>query len=108
MHNQQPDYLGEVGKAPRIVAAALLAPFVLLFALMTVSSAVATVVMAVRGEWNLVGVVMASAVVSGLLAAGLFWLARRLYRGTRAGNGLTVIPAWVIQCIGLLILPGAA
>lgn len=35
-----------------------------------------------------------------------FWLARRLLRGERAANGVTVLPLWFIQISGALLLVG--
>lgn len=104
---KQPDYLGNVGSGPRVAAAVVVGAFALLFGLMTVSTAIATAVMAFRGEWDIVPVVAGSGAGCGLLAAGLVWVVRRLRRPA-AGGGVAVFPLWFIQAVGAVLLPGAA
>jgi hypothetical protein len=103
----QPDYLSEAGKWLRVLSAVVLAPFALLFALAPVGCAVALVVFTTRGEWNLVTAMAFAAAVNGLIGAALVWLVVRLFRGRRAANGVTVLPLWFIQVVGVVLLPAA-
>ena len=105
---KQPDYLAELGKGPRIACAVILTPFAVFFLLCGLGSFVAMISMSVNGDWVTAPIVLVSGLFCGFLGAVLLWLARRLFRGTRSGNRITVMPAWFIQTMGVLLFPGCA
>lgn len=104
---KQPDYLGDVGRVPRLISAVVLGAFALLFSVMTLGTAVAAVTLAAQGEWDTAPVVAGSGAGCGLFAAGLIWMTRRVLRGGGAAGKPAVFPLWFIQVVGVLLLPGS-
>lgn len=105
---EQLNPLRDVGDWQRVVFGYVIAAFAVLFSLPVVFCPIGIVGLALAGEWKLMPVIVAINLMCGLFfALPLFWLARRLLRGSRAGNGVTVLPFWLIQGLGVLLI-GAA
>jgi hypothetical protein len=90
------DYFAQVGRGPRLVAAVLLAPFAFYFMLAGLTTPVAAVAFAAKGEWPFAGVLLRIGAGHALAGLGLGWLTRRLWRGRPSANGVTVLPTWVV------------
>jgi hypothetical protein len=100
-----PDYLADLGGPVRIVAAIALAPFTLYFALAALLTPVAAVgIVLVEKDWRLAGVVLGAGLFHALLAIPLCWFTIRLFRGTKAANGVTILPTWLIRIFVLCYL----
>jgi hypothetical protein len=100
------DPFAEVGKWLRVLSGLALGAFACLFALPVLIMPIGLVALALQAEWELVAFVAISVPVYAVLAAVFFWLARRLLRGTKSPNGITVIPLWFIQAVGTFMLLG--
>ncbi len=104
---KQPDYLGDVGRIPRLVCVAAVGFFAVLFSLMTFVNSIGTVILAVTGQWDLIPIVAGSVAGTGLFGAGLIWVLRRLVRPRTSPGGVAVFPLWFIQAVGVILLPAA-
>ena len=101
--------LRDVGEWPRVVLGWVIAAFAVLFGLPVAFCPIAVVVLALQRDWDVAAGVGMSMLMCGLFfAAPLFWLARRLLRGKRGANGVTVLPFWLMQVMGVFIILGAA
>ena len=86
----------------------MIAVLAVLFTVPAVVCPIAIVVAVMRGDWQIVGSLVIATLMFGLLiAAPLFWLARRLLRGRRTANGTTVLPLWLIQVMGIVVIAGS-
>ncbi len=102
------DPLRDVGDWPRVLCGWVIAVCAVLLALFAALSFIVMVVQALRGDWKIVGDLAITALILGpLLAAPLFWLARRLLRGGHSANGATVLPLWLIQVMGVVVIAGS-
>jgi hypothetical protein len=100
------DPFAEVGKWLRVLSGVALGAVALLFALAALVCPIAVLVLWLQGEREAVTMLAISIPVYAVLATVFFWLARRLLRGTRSPNAVTVLPLWFIQVVGVLMLLG--
>ena len=101
---KQPDYLGDVGRIPRLICVAVVGFFAVLFSLVTFVNAIGIVILAVTGQWDLFPIVAGSVAGTGLFGAGLIWVFRRLVRPRKNPGGVAVFPLWFIQAVGAILL----
>jgi hypothetical protein len=102
------DPLRDVGDWPRVLCGWVIAVLAVLFAVAAVICPIAIVVPVSRGDWQIVGALAITTLMYGLLiSAPLLWLARRLLRGGRSANGGTVLPLWLIQVVGVVVIAGS-
>lgn len=101
------DPLRDVGDWMRVLCGWVIAVLAVLFAIPAVICPIAIVVLVLQGDWQIVVVLAIMTLMFGLLiAAPLFWLARRLLRGGRSSEGAMVLPLWLIQVMGVVVLAG--
>jgi len=98
------DYFADLGRPARVAAAVALAPFALLFAVAAVVSPLGAVINAVRGDWQIAWINLASAVGAALFAFPFCWFELRLIRGRKAANGVTVLPTWLVRTLLLVFI----
>ena len=102
------DPLRDIGDWPRVLCGWVMAILAVLFAVFAVFCLIAIVVAVMRGDWQIVGSLVITTLMFGLLiVAPLFWLARRLLRGGRSANGAMVLPLWLIQVMGVVVIAGS-
>ena len=97
----------DIGELPRVVAGIVMAALAVLCSLPVVLCFNKMVGFALAGDWNGAARMIPPQMIFGLFfVVPLFWFARRLLRGKRTANGMTVLPLWVIQVMGVLIIAG--
>jgi uncharacterized membrane-anchored protein YitT (DUF2179 family) len=102
------DPLQDVGDWMRVLCGWVIAVLAVLFAVPAVICPIAIVVLALKGDFQIVGPLAIMTLMCGLfIAAPLFWLARRLLRKNRSTNGEMVIPLWLIQVMGVVVVAGS-
>ena len=98
----------DVGEWPRLLCGWVIAVLAVLFGIPVIVCPIVIVVLAVRRDWEIVGTLAITTLICGLLfAAPLFWLARRLLRKNRPAVGEMVIPLWLIQVMGVVVVAGS-
>lgn len=102
------DPLRDVGDRARVLCGWVIAVLAVLFAVPAVVCPIAIVVLVLRGDWQIIGTLALMTLMFGLfIAAPLFWLAKRLLRKSRSANGEMVIPLWLIQVMGVVVVAGS-
>lgn len=102
------DPLQDVGDWTRVLCGWVIAVLAVLFAVPAIICPIAIAVLVSRGDWQIVGALAIMTLMCGLLiSAPLFWLARRLLRKNRSTNGETVIPLWLVQVMGVVVVAGS-
>ncbi len=109
--DQQPNstaerhYLRDVGDIPRLLVGWVIVVLALVFCLPAVVIPVVILHRGLHGDWKDAGFAALFALVCGLVfAAPLFWLARRLLRRSCPTNGTMIMPLWIFQAFGVVLI----
>ncbi len=102
------DYFAEVGDRTRVLAGWIIAFFAALFCIFALLAILLGILHAainkdVKDAFDFAG--SAAAVI--LLAALLTFVARRLLHNVPSANGFTLLPTWLVQVAGMLLLFGS-
>lgn len=100
-------FFEDVGRTPQVVAGWIMAVFAVLCGLLVVAAVpVGLVFIVLQGDWAFAPVFAGCMLVWAALAMLTSFVARRLLRGIRSANGVTILPFWLIQGGGVVMLLG--